>query len=397
MNIVILSNVFFPVTNGVVHSIHLLSKGLSNLGKQVSVIFSEHPNFTHEIVQRYEINYNLLKLGSIYFPKIDYCIPNPFTIFDQINRLEIYPDIIQINHPFIIYKISKVLKKFNPKSKVIFVYHTQYDQYYHYFKLVPRFIYEKFLYNHLNEVFKFVDLVIFPSQSMKNDLENRFPSFSNKFIFISNPVDLEHIQNVNWYKVKDLREKYNIQGKFVLGFVGRMEKEKNIYKLIELFKELLDFVGKEKENIRLLLVGSGSELDNLRNYSKFLNLQEYVIFTDKVSYSDIPNYYKLIDVFVTLSLTEVKPLAYLESLSASVPIVSLKTFGADDLIIDDYNGYLIEFNENYKRKFINLIYELYKNFDLLNKLKRNSYNSSLQYNYLNIAQKYLSVYESIKN
>ncbi|MCX7972784.1 MAG: hypothetical protein N2657_06220, partial [bacterium] len=77
MNIAILTNVFFPVTNGVVHSIHLLSRGLKELEKNVSVISSEHPKFNQQIISQYNINYNVVKLKSIYFPGIDYCIPNP--------------------------------------------------------------------------------------------------------------------------------------------------------------------------------------------------------------------------------------------------------------------------------------------------------------------------------
>ncbi|MCS6955266.1 MAG: glycosyltransferase [Candidatus Calescibacterium sp.] len=396
MNISVLTNVFFPVTNGVVHSVHLISRGLKELEKDVIVISSKHPSFNHDIVQKYRINYKLIKLKSIYFPKVDYCIPNPFTLRDEIRRTNLRPDIIQVNHPFVIYKLSRIMKEYNPKSKVVFIYHTQYEQYYHYFKLIPKFIYERFLYKHLDEIFSFVDAVIFPSLSVKKSVQKNFEKYGDKFVFISNPVDLEHMEKYDEEKVNRLKVENDLKNKFVLGFVGRLEKEKNLYKLLNLFREVINFFKERNlDNIRLILVGGGSEYSNLVNYARFLDLQKYVIFTGKISYDDIPNYYRLIDVFITVSLTEVKPLSYLESLSVGAPIIALKTFGADDLILDGHNGFLIEHNDDYKKNFILKIFELYKNRDLLEKMKKNAYLSSLNYNYLKISTNYLDIYKSL--
>ncbi|MEN3015281.1 MAG: glycosyltransferase [bacterium] len=397
MNIAVLTNVFFPVTNGVVHSIHLLSKGLKELNKEVSVISSKHPCFNHQIIQKYNIKYNIFKLPSIYFPKFDYCIPNPINLIKEIKKIQIKPDIIQINHPFIIYKIAKILRSYNPSSKVVFTYHTQYENYYHYVKFIPKFIYQKFLYGHLKEIFQFVDAVIFPSKTIKKDVENKFQQYKDKFLFICNPVDMHHMQYYDDQKIQNLKAKFGLQDKFVLGFVGRLEKEKNLYKLLELYRQIVSYFEQNlnDKKISLLIVGGGTEYDNLLNYARKLDLQDYVVFTNKVPYEDIPNYYRLLDVFITLSVTEVKPLAYLESLSSMVPIISFKTYGADDLIINEYNGYLIENNNNYQSEFITKIIQLYKNPELLNKLKKNSFESVKDYDYLKVAQKYTEAYKEV--
>ncbi|MCS7165468.1 MAG: glycosyltransferase [Candidatus Calescibacterium sp.] len=396
MNIAILTNVFFPVTNGVVHSIHLLSRGLKELEKNVSVISSEHPKFNQQIISQYNINYNVVKLKSIYFPGIDYCIPNPFISEHEEKLKDIKADIIQINHPFMIYRLSKILKKYNPKSKVLFVYHTQYHMYHHYFRVIPKFIYNKFLDFHLKEIFEFVDAVVFPSLSIKKAVENKFEKYKDKFIYISNPVDLDHIKHYNEDKVNHLKMRNNLEGKFIIGFVGRLEKEKNIDKLLELFKHILDFFREKSiENIRLVIVGGGTEYNNLVKYANSLRLNDYVIFLGKVDYKEIPNYYRIMDVFVTLSLTEVKPLAYLESLASGVPIVSFRAAGTDDLIIDKYNGFLIDYNPGYTDKFVEVIYNLYSNRELLKQIKYNSYLSSQNYCYLKIAGKYLETYQDL--
>ncbi|MFN4220424.1 MAG: glycosyltransferase [bacterium] len=396
MKIGLLTNVFFPVTNGVVHSIHLLAKGFRELNGQVDVLSSKHPKFSYEIIEKYGINYNLIKIPSIYFPKFDYCIPNPLLTKKELKKISPKFDIIQINHPFVIFKISKFLKKLNPFSKIVFVYHTQYEQYHHYVRFIPKNIYQRFLDSHIKEVFEFVDMVIFPSESIKRSLEEKFKKYSNKFHFISNPVDLNHLKNYNESFVKDLRKKYGLENNFVMGFVGRIEKEKNLYSLLQLFKETLEFFkNNHKDNIKLIIVGDGTQLNGLMKFSQDLNIKDYVIFTGKVNYTEISNYYALMDVFVTLSLTEVKPLAYLESLAMGVPILALNTPGADDLIVNEYNGFLVSYTDNYKQKFIEYIHSLYENRELLERVKENSISSVKEYNYLEVAKKYLKIYENL--
>ncbi len=392
MRINLLTNVFFPITNGVVHSVHLLAKGLSELDNNVNVIFSKHPQFSWQVANIYGINYNLINLPSLYLANVDYCIPNPLFIKKELKKLNLVPDVIQINHPFIIYRISKFFKDKNPKAKTIFVYHTQYEQYHHYVKFIPKILYQNFLNFHLREIFNFVDYVVFPSMSIKKTMEKKFYEYREKFHFISNPVDLDHIRRTDSENVQKLKDLYCLNNSFVLGFVGRLEKEKNLFALIDLFKKVVSFFGEKESKIKLLIVGYGREYSNLVSYVRNLGLQDRVIFTGKVDYKDISDYYRLIDLFVTLSLTEVKPLAYLESLAAGVPILAYKTFGADDLIINEYNGFLIENSKSSENQFINIIYSIYNNPELRQKLKLNAIKSTDKYNYLMISKQYLDIY-----
>jgi len=393
-NVAFLSNVFFPVTNGVVHSLHLLAKGLKKLNTNTFLITSKHPNFNKEVINKYHVNYEVISLPSIYFKKIDYCIPNPLTIFfiDKfISNKKI--DILQLNHPFLIYNISKKIKKINKNLRKVFVFHTQYDVYHNYVNFIPYNIYNKFIWNHLNEVISTVDVVVVPSKSMitkiKDNISNKY---YQKLIYISNPVDIDFINNnIDFNKVNYLRDYYKLGGKFVLGFVGRIEKEKNIETLLEFFVKNF----KDHNNIVLLIVGGGSILKILKNkYSNFEN----IIFTGKIPHEEIGIYYKLMDIFISLSLTEVKPLAYIEALAMGVPIIAIKTIGADDLIINDYNGFLVEYTQNYQKKLLELILSLINNNELLNDLKINALNSAKEYHYLKISEKYLNLYnELMKN
>ncbi len=390
LNIGFLSNVFFPVTNGVVHSLHLLAKGLKNLGYNPFLITSKHPHFNDYIIKKYNINYEVITIPSIYFKKIDYCVPNPLNIFfiDKfISNKKI--DILQLNHPFLIYNISKKIKKLNSNIKKVFVFHTQYDLYHNYVKFIPIKLYSKFIWNHITDVISNVDVVIVPSKSMMNKIKDNVNSrYYEKLVYIPNPVDIDIINNIDLNEVNYLKDKLNLKGKFVLGFVGRIEKEKNLDTLLEFFVN--NFYNNEK--IILLIVGGGSYLQDLKTkYSNFKN----IIFTGKIEFQKIGLYYKLLDVFISLSLSEVKPLAYLEALTLGVPIIAFKTIGADDLIIDNYNGFLVNPDNSYQLNIFNIINNLVNNKELLENLKLNAINSSKEYDYIKISQRYLELYYNL--
>ena len=387
LNIGFLSNVFFPVTNGVVHSLHLLAKGLKFLGYNPFLITSKHPRFDDHIIKKYNINYEVITIPSIYFKKVDYCIPNPLNIFfiDKfIANRKI--DILQLNHPFLIYNISKKIKKINKNIKKVFVFQTLYDLYHNYVKFIPIELYNKFIWNHINDVVSNVDVVIVPSKSMINKIKDNIDNkYYQKLVYIPNPVDVDIINNIDLKKVEHLKDELNLKGKFVLGFIGRIEKEKNLDTLIEFF--INNF--QSNEEIVLLIVGGGSYLQELKNkYSNFKN----VIFTGKIEFQRIGAYYKLLDVFISLSLSEVKPLAYLEALTLGVPIIAFKTIGADDLIINNYNGFLINPDNNYQLNLLNIINNLISNKELLENLKFNAINSSKEYNYIKISKRYADLY-----
>ena len=66
--------------------------------------------------------------------------------------------------------------------------------------------------------------------------------------------------------------------------------------------------------------------------------------------SQMPNFYKKIDLYVCASSSEGFSLSVLEACATGIPVISTRVGGCEDLIIDGYNGFLVERN-------INSIYE----------------------------------------
>ena len=103
------------------------------------------------------------------------------------------------------------------------------------------------------------------------------------------------------------------QDRFVLGHVGRFSPVKNHRFLLEMFQELKQL----RQDVHLLMVGTGSELGNIRAAVVELGLQHYVTFTG--SRDDVPKLMRsAMDIFVFPSLHEGLGLVVVEAQAASL-------------------------------------------------------------------------------
>ena len=67
-----------------------------------------------------------------------------------------------------------------------------------------------------------------------------------------------------------------------------------------------------------------------------------VIFTGMVPHSEVPDYYRLGDIFVTASTSETQGLTYFEALAAGVPVLCRKDPCVDGVSEDGVNGWQYE-------------------------------------------------------
>ena len=125
-----------------------------------------------------------------------------------------------------------------------------------------------------------------------------------------------------------------------IGVTKSLEKVYGINYLIEAFAELT----KEWKNdeLRLLVVGSGSEIDNLKLLCKEKGITSKVEFAGKVKNEVIPEYLNRMDIVCFPSLSESFGVAAVEAGACGRPVVASKVGGLKEIIIDGYNGYLVE-------------------------------------------------------
>lgn len=139
-------------------------------------------------------------------------------------------------------------------------------------------------------------------------------------------------------RITRLKAKYGIKPiDFVIGYSGRLVKDKGIIELVKAFDRL-----KNANNCRLLLVGMFEERDALPEEIKnrILN-DERIIYTGFVN-GGMEYYYSLMDVYVLPSYREGFPTGVLEAQSMRLPVITTRVTGCCDSIIDGVTGLFAE-------------------------------------------------------
>lgn len=113
-----------------------------------------------------------------------------------------------------------------------------------------------------------------------------------------------------------MRSAYGIKNEIVLGHVGRFTYEKNQTFLIDVFKVFIERFA----NAKMILVGDGIELENVKAKVKMLNLEQNVIFTG--SKSNVYEYMNMFDVFLLPSLYEGLGIVGIEAQASGLPVIA---------------------------------------------------------------------------
>lgn len=102
---------------------------------------------------------------------------------------------------------------------------------------------------------------------------------------------------------------------FVICHVGRLSRQKNVERLLEIFREII----KTEKNVVLLSVGDGEDREKIKNYAAELGVSPLVRFLGRRS--DVAQIMQAADVFVLPSLYEGLGIVAVEAQAAGLPCV----------------------------------------------------------------------------
>ena len=113
-----------------------------------------------------------------------------------------------------------------------------------------------------------------------------------------------------------LREKYGLKQEFIAVVVARLEEVKGHKHLLTALSSL----DLSEFNIKLFMVGDGSQKESLQILVKELGLENVVYFTGSVT--DVRPFLALADVLVLPSLEEALGLVLLEAMAMARPCIA---------------------------------------------------------------------------
>lgn len=135
-----------------------------------------------------------------------------------------------------------------------------------------------------------------------------------------------------------LREQYNIHKEHtILGFVGRLTRDKGVNELVAAFKLL----SLENERLRLLIVGDYEDDDPVEESVKWeIDNNPKIIKTGFLP--DPVAYYHLMDIFVFLTKREGFGNVSIEAALCGLPVIASDVTGARNTIVDEKTGLLVD-------------------------------------------------------
>ncbi|MBA7620644.1 D-inositol-3-phosphate glycosyltransferase [subsurface metagenome] len=208
---------------------------------------------------------------------------------------------------------------------------------------------------------------------------------------IPNGIDLARFKGLDRQRS---RQKPGLGNEFVVMTIARLESVKGIEYLIRAISKLKE-ASPQSINIKLVIVGDGSERENLESLSAKLGLTERVKFLGQIPNEKIPEYLAEADCFCLPSLREGFGIVILEAQAAGIPVIGTKVGGILDLIEDDKTGILVE-SKN-PEAISRAISKIYANPDFVQNLVQNARINLEKYNWDNISQQVFNIYQKCLN
>lgn len=154
---------------------------------------------------------------------------------------------------------------------------------------------------------------------------------TDNFHIISNAINTKDY-TFNVKERKHIRDEFHLKNDdYVIGHVGRFSVVKNQTFLLNVF----EYISKIHQNVKLILVGEGTEFLHIKKLVQKKGLEESVIFTGLRK--DVNKLMQAMDVFVFPSLYEGVPVALIEAQVANLPCIVSDKVSCDSKISLDFN------------------------------------------------------------
>lgn len=387
MRIGLFTDTYTPQVNGVATSVQQLSDELIKHGHEVYVITSSDK-------RKITTENNIIRLPGIKIKKLyGYNISGFYSYLAARYLKKLDLDIVHAHSEYGIGIFARIVASSN-NIPFVYTYHTMWEDYTHYITQITKGYFEnsikKFVISSSKILADRCSELIVPSLKTKKAMIRY--GVTNKINIIPTGLDLSQFAAHTFKKddITNLRKKYDLKNNdFVAINVGRIAPEKNINKIIEVFKKIK--AENKLQQIKLLIVGDGPYIEELENLIKEYQLGDNIKLCGLIKHEEIGIYYQLADLFVSASVSETQGLTFLEAMASHLPVLCYYDLNLEEIINDEENGFFVDNEEDFAYKLIELSkldhYE-FNNYGIAAKEQANQFSSS------NFYEKVINVYDS---
>lgn len=209
----------------------------------------------------------------------------------------------------------------------------------------------------------------------------------NKISVVYNGI-LPDIYTIDIDSIEKRKELGIKNGEFVIGNVARLTLNKDHQTLLEAFR----IVSKKMANTRLVIVGDGPERSHLEHIAESIGIKEKVIFLGQRR--DVAEILNTFDLFALSSIREGFPIAVLEAMAASLPVIATDVDGNKELVKDGETGLVVKAKE--PKDMAEAIIKLIQNKEIANAMGKKGFKRINDYFTLDkTIKEYEKIYEGL--
>jgi glycosyltransferase involved in cell wall biosynthesis len=223
-------------------------------------------------------------------------------------------------------------------------------------------------------VAKISDKLIFVSKSnITTAIKYNIGNFKD-YVLIRSGIKISEYKNIQeqqFLKEKILKELSLPLDSRIITTIGPFKPQKNLSDFIELahiVTNSTELYTETKKKLFFLIAGDGDQRRMLEKLVEEYHLNDKIKFLSW--YKNIAGLLSITEIFVMTSLWEGLPRSAVEALVSGVPVVAYNTDGLSDIIMSDFNGYLVRIKDVYNLS--QYVIELLNNRTKLDRLKHNA-------------------------
>ncbi|QOP45836.1 glycosyltransferase family 4 protein [Sulfurimonas paralvinellae] len=204
-------------------------------------------------------------------------------------------------------------------------------------------------------VYKKADLILPISNYLKRKIIDQYEIDENNIDVFYHGVSFENFDNTKFLNIKEI---FNIDKPYILGYIARLSKEKQCLDILYITKELV----KMRNDFCILVAGNGPEYNYMNSFIKKNNLENNIKLIGFQSKNIVFTIKKQSNINICL----LDGFSLIEACASGKPVIAYDTEWHSELIKDNTSGLLVK--ENDIKEMVNKIDYLLNNEKLSHKL-----------------------------